>query len=162
MRLTEVIPLAGFTEEEVLAFAAAAESGSEHPVARAVVDGAKERSIDIPPTIGHTIEPGAGASAVAGGHEVAVRRPDGLPGDLDERVDRLSARGLTAFVVRRDGDLVGVVAVSDRVRPGAEGTVRRLGDMDLQVAMVTGDRRATAQAIASSVGIQRVLAEVLP
>ena len=162
MHLTEVIPLAGFTEEQVLAFAAAAESGSEHPVARAVVDGARERSVDIPPTTGHTIEPGAGASAVAWGHEVEVRRPEGLPGDLDEQVDRLSAQGLTAFVVRRDGDLVGVVAVSDRVRPGAEGTVRRLSDMDLEVAMVTGDRRATAQAIASSIGIHRVLAEVLP
>ena len=90
------------------------------------------------------------------------RRPEGLPDDLDERVDRLSAQGLTTFVVRRDGDLVGVVAVSDRVRPGAEGTVRRLRDMELEVAMVTGDRRATAQAIASSIGIPRVLAEVLP
>ena len=121
MRLTEVVPLAGFTEDEVLALAAAAESGSEHPVARAVVDGARERSIDIPPTTGHTIEPGAGASAVAGGHEVAVRRPEGCRTISTSSVDRLSAQGLTAFVVRRDGDLVGVVAVSDRVRPGARG-----------------------------------------
>ena len=85
MRLTEVVPLAGFTEDEVLALAAAAESGSEHPVARAVVEGARERAIDMPPTTGHAIEPGAGASAVAGGHEVRGRAARALPDDLDER-----------------------------------------------------------------------------
>ena len=96
------------------------------------------------------------------GHAVSVGRPDRLPEAIDEEVDRLSAQGLTAFVVRRDGDVIGLVAVSDRVRPEAAATVGRLRDMGLDVAMVSGDRRTTAEAIASSAGIARVLAEVFP
>ena len=162
MRLDDVLPVGGFTEDEVLALAAAAESGSEHPVARAVVEGARERSVEIPRASGHVVEPGAGASATIDGHVVAVGRPEHLPDDLDDQVDRLSARGSTTFVVRRDGDVIGIVAVSDRVRPEAAATVGRLHDMRLEVAMVTGDRRVTAEAISSSVGIRRVLAEVYP
>ncbi len=162
MRLADVVPLGGFTADDVLALAAATESGSEHPVARAVVDGARERAVDIPLGTGHTIEPGAGASATIDGHAVAVGRPERLPADLDEQVDRLSAQGLTAFVVRRDGNVIGLVAVSDRVRPEAATTVDRLRGMGLEVAMVSGDRRTTAEAIASSAGIRRVLAEVYP
>jgi Cu+-exporting ATPase len=162
MRLAEVFTLAGFAESEVLAMAAAAESGSEHPVARAVIDGARERSIDIPPADERSIEPGAGASARVAGHAIVVGRPELLQNDLRAQVDHLSGEGLTTFVVRRDGDVIGLVAVSDRVRPEAEETVGRLRDMGLGVALVTGDRRTTAEAIASSVGIQRVLAEVFP
>ncbi len=162
MHLTDVVPLGGFTTDEVLAAAAAAESGSEHPLAHAVVEGARERGVDIPAATGHAIEPGAGASAVVDGHAVSVGRPDRLPEALDEEVDRLSAQGLTAFLVRRDGDVMGLVAVSDRVRPEAAATVGRLRSMGLDVAMVSGDRRTTAQAIASSAGIERVLADVFP
>ena len=153
MRLTDVIPLAGFAEDDVLALAAAAESGSEHPVARAVVDGARERSIDIPPSTGHTDR--------ARCRRIGRRRGTRGSGEAGPMVCRtISMNGWTGCPLgasprswcRRDGDLVGVVAVSDRVRPGAEGTVRRLGDMDMGVAMVTGDRRATAEAIASSSG----------
>ena len=162
MRLAEVVPLAGFAEDDVLAVAAAAESGSEHPVARAVIDGARERSIDIPSADERSIEPGAGASARVAGHRIVVGRPEHLPEDLRVQVDRLSGDGLTTFVVRRDGDVIGLVAVSDRVRPEAGATVGRLRDMGLGVALVTGDRRTTAEAIASSVGIPRVLAEVFP
>jgi heavy metal translocating P-type ATPase len=160
MRLADVLPLGGFTTDEVLALAAAAESGSEHPVARAVIEGA--RAVDIPRAAGHTIEPGAGASVMIDGHVVAVERPERLPEELDDQVDRLSARGLTTFLIRRDGDVIGLVAVSDRVRPEAASTVGRLRDLGLDVAMVTGDRRTTAEAIASSAGIRRVLAEVYP
>jgi heavy metal translocating P-type ATPase len=162
MRLADVVPLAGFAEDEVLAMAAAAESGSEHPVARAVIDGARERSIDIPAAEASSIEPGAGVTARIAGHVVAVGRPEHLPDELNAHVDQLSAQGLTTFVVRRDGEVIGLVAVSDRVRPEADATVDHLRDMGLAVAMVTGDRRRTAEAIASSIGIPRVLADVLP
>jgi Cu+-exporting ATPase len=162
MRLADVVPVGGFTSDQVLAYAAATESGSEHPVARAVVEGARERGVVIPPATGHTVEPGAGASATIESHPVSVGRPERLSGALEVEVDRLSAQGLTAFVVRRDGDVIGLVAVSDRVRPEAETTVGRLRGMGLEVAMVSGDRRTTAEAIASSAGIRRVLAEVYP
>jgi Cu+-exporting ATPase len=162
MRLVDVVPLGGFSVGEVLALASAVESGSEHPVARAVVEGARDRAVDIPQAAGHTIEAGAGASASIDGHAVAVGRPERSPEDLDEQLDRLSAQGMTTFVVRRDGDVIGLVAVSDRVRPEAATTVGRLRGMGLEVAMVSGDRRTTAEAIASSAGIGRVLAEVYP
>jgi heavy metal translocating P-type ATPase len=162
MRLAEVLALAGFPQDDVLAMAAAAESGSEHPVARAVIDGARQRSIEVPAAEGRSIEPGAGASARVAGHAVVVGRPEHLPDDLRAEVDRLSTKGLTTFVVRRDGEVIGLVAVSDRVRPEAAATVRRLHAMGLGVGVVTGDRRTTAEAIASSVDIQRVLAEVFP
>ena len=162
MRLAEVVPLAGFAGEDVLAMAAAAESGSEHPLARAVIDGARERSVHIPDAEERSIEPGAGASARIAGHQIVVGRPEHLPDDLRAQVDRLSGQGLTTFVVRRDGEVIGLVAVSDRVRPESEATVRRLRGMGLGVAMVTGDRRTTAEAIAKSVGIPRVLPEVFP
>jgi P-type Cu+ transporter len=162
MRLADVVPVGGFSADDVLALAGAAESGSEHPVARAVVEGARERAVDIPRATGQTIEPGAGASANVDSHVVTVGRPERLPQDLDEQVDRLSVQGLTTFVVRRDGDVVGLVAVSDRVRPEAAATVARLRGIGLEVAMVSGDRRTTAEAIASSAGIRRVLADVYP
>jgi Cu+-exporting ATPase len=162
MRLADVVPLGGFSADEVLALAGAAESGSEHPVARAVVEGASERGVDIPPATAHAIQPGAGASVVIDGHAVTVGRPERLPEDLDEELDRLSAQGLTTFVVRRDGDVVGLVAISDRVRSEAAATVARLRSIGLDVAMVSGDRRTTAEAIASSAGIRRVLADVYP
>jgi Cu+-exporting ATPase len=162
MRLAEVLPLTGFAEDDVLAMAAAAESGSEHPVARAVIDGARQRSIEIPPADRRSIEPGAGASARVAGHVVVVGRPEHLPDDLRAEVDRLSTQGLTTFVVRRNGEVIGLVAVSDLVRPEAAATVGRLRAMGLGVALVTGDRRTTAEAIASSVDIPRVLAEVFP
>jgi Cu+-exporting ATPase len=162
MRLAEVMPLAGFAENEVLALAAAVESGSDHPVARAVVEAARERGVGMPAGAELAVEPGAGATGRVDGHVIAVGRPDHLPIDLGSQVDRSSARGLTTFVVRRDGEVIGLVAVSDRVRPEAETAVRRLRHSGLEVAMVTGDRRTTAEAIAASVDIRRVLAETLP
>ena len=142
--------------------AAAAESGSEHP-AGARGDRRRPRAFDRHPDRRRALDrAGAGASARVAGRAIVVGRPEHLPDDLRAQVDRLSGEGLTTFVVRRDGDVIGLVAVSDRVRPEAGATVDRLRDMGLGVALVTGDRRPTAEAIASSVGIQRVLAEVFP
>ncbi len=162
MRLTEVIPLGGFAEDEVLALAAAAESGSDHPVALAVVEAARERGLVMLAATELAVEPGTGAMGKVDGHDIAVGRPDHLPRDLESQVDRSSEQGLTTFVVRRDGEAIGLVAVSDRVRPEAATAVRRLRHIGLDVAMVTGDRRTTAEAIAASVDIRRVLAETLP
>jgi Cu+-exporting ATPase len=162
MLLADVVPAVGFTTEEVLGLAAAAESGSEHPIAAAVVVGARARGVVVPPADERRIVPGAGASARVEGHDVRVGRPVELPGELGIEVDRLAREGLTAFSVWRDGDAVGLVSVSDRVKPEAADTVARLRDMGLEIAMVTGDRRAAAEAIAARAGIHRVLAEVFP
>ncbi len=162
MELADVIPAPGRDADRVLALAAAAESGSEHPIARAVVEGAGARGLTVPDAAEHAVRPGAGALASVGGREIRVGRPEGLPEQLAARADDLAAGGLTPFAVWDDGRPIGLVAVSDRVKAEAARTVQRLHELEVEVAMVTGDRRATARAIAEQAGIDRVLAEVFP
>jgi heavy metal translocating P-type ATPase len=162
MRLAEVVPVAGVEADEVLAIAAAAETGSEHPIALAVLEAAQERGVEVPAGSDHAVEPGTGALAVVEGVEMRVGRPDGLPPELTAAVSGLAAQGRSPFGVWRDGRAVGVVAVSDRVKPEAAEVVERLRHVGMQVALVTGDRRATADAVAAETGIDRVSAEVFP
>jgi len=162
MRLATVLPWNGASPEALLGLAAAAEMGSEHPIAAAVVEGARARGVDVPPASGHRIEPGAGAAARVGDRQVRVGRPSGLPAELAAEADRLAEDGLTTFGVWVDERPTGLVGVSDELKPDAPDAVARLRGMGLDVAMVTGDRRATAEAIARRVGIDRVSAEVLP
>ena len=162
MRLAEVVSADGQGPQAVLALAAAAEQGSEHPIARAVVDGARAQGIDVPRAASFGVEPGAGAKATTNGHEVKVGRPDGLPSTLTARAGALAANGLTVFAVWKDYEPVGLVSVSDRVKPAAREVVSRLRGMGLEVAVVTGDRRPAAEAIARQAGIDRVVAEVFP
>ncbi len=162
MAVVEIVPAAGVDADTLIALAAAAEQGSEHPIARAVSDEARDRRLVVPEAAGQRVEPGAAAVANVAGDEVRVGRPHGLPTPLDEATRRLAAAGGTPFAVWRAGAPLGVVAVADGVRPDAADTVRRLQRLGLDVAMVTGDHGATAQAIAAEVGIDRVLAEVFP
>lgn len=162
MTLAAVRAVNGATEDEVLSWGAAAESGSEHPIARAVIDGARARGVVVPASSEHAVQPGAGASASVDGVEVRVGRPEGLPPTMLEMADELATAGDTPFAVWHDGIPYGLVAVADTMKPGAVEAVRRLHDLGLEVAMVTGDRRATAEAMAARAGIDRVLAEVFP
>jgi heavy metal translocating P-type ATPase len=162
MRLDGVVSVNGATDDRVLSWAAAAESGSEHPIARAVVEGARERGLEIPSAEAMQVEPGAGASAVVDGARVRVGRPEGLPTMMHDMADERAAQGLTPFAVWREGVPFGLITVTDTVKPEAPAVVSRLHELDLDVGMVTGDRRATAASIAERVGIETVLAEVLP
>lgn len=162
MTLAEVFAVNGASQQDVLAWAAATEQGSEHPIAAAVVAGATDRGIDVPSSTEHAVVPGAGATALVDGQPVRVGRPEGLPGSLADEAERLARQGLTPFAVWRDEVPYGLVSVADRVKPEAAEAVRRLKALGLEVAMVTGDRRTTADAIAADVGIDRVLAEVFP
>jgi Cu+-exporting ATPase len=162
MTVAKVVSSDGRSEEAVLALAAAAESGSEHPIAVAVVAAAHDRGIDVPPSSDHEVRPGAGAVALVGGTRVRVGRPDGLPTAMSAEVERLAAGGLTPFAVW-DGEVVaGLVAVSDSPKPDARTAVARMRELGVQVGIVTGDRRATANVVAADLGVDRVLAEVLP
>ncbi|MBA3690076.1 MAG: cadmium-translocating P-type ATPase [Actinobacteria bacterium] len=162
MELAELVPVNGATEDQLLAWAAATERGSEHPIARAVVLGAAERGVTVPLAADHAVLPGAGATAIVDRAEIRVGRPEDLPPGLADEAERLARSGLTPFAVWRDGIPMGLLSVGDRVKPEAAEAVRRMHAMGLEVAMVTGDRRTTAQAIAAEVGIDRVLAEVFP
>jgi heavy metal translocating P-type ATPase len=162
MTLAEVVVVPGVSQEQLLAWAAATERGSEHPIATAVVRGTGDRGITIPEAVDLAVLPGAGATAVVQGVPVRVGRPEGLPEGLADEAERLAQAGLTPFAVWRDEVPCGLASVADDVRPEAAEAVRRLKALGLEVAMVTGDRRATAEAIASRVGIDRVLAEVFP
>ncbi len=162
MELAELVPVNGASAEQLLAWAAATERGSEHPIAQAVVQAAGDRGVTVPPAADHAVLPGAGATARVDGAEIRVGRPEGLPPGLAEEAERLARTGLTPFAVWRDGVPMGLLSVGDRVKPEAAEAVRRMHAMGLEVAMVTGDRRTTAQAIAAAVGIDRVLAEVFP
>jgi len=162
MTLAEVIAVNGATTEQVIAWAAATESGSEHPIARAVVEGALSLGLDVPTATEHAVQPGAGARAVLDGQEIRVGRPEGLPPALESEADRLASKGLTPFAVWRDDVPYGLVSVSDRVKPDAADAVRRMKALGLRAMMVTGDRAATARGMATLVGIDDVRAEVFP
>jgi heavy metal translocating P-type ATPase len=162
MSLGRVVPRIGVDRDELLRLAAAVEAGSEHPIARAVVDGARDRGLDPPVATDHRVHPGAGAGASVEGARVEVGRPDDVPEDLAGPLDVLAREGETPVAVRRDGEVLGLVSIVDRVRPDAADTVRRLEAMGLEVALVSGDRRAAAEALASAVGIGIVRAEMFP
>jgi heavy metal translocating P-type ATPase len=126
MHLAEVVPAEGVTTARVLRLAAAVESGSEHPIAAAVVAGAMERGVHLPAATDHQVRPGAGASASVDGSAVHVGRPDRLPVEMAAEAERLAGAGLTPFVVEVDGRVIGLISVSDRVKPEAPRAVARL------------------------------------
>jgi heavy metal translocating P-type ATPase len=162
MTLGGVVAGSGEDPSEVLALAAAVESGSEHPIAQAIVEGASDRGVRVPDSSDHEVRPGVGASASVGGIRVEVGRPDGLAGELSTAIHELSHDGATAVAIRRDGAVVGLVSVTDHLKPGAKDAISRLRAMGLETALVTGDRRATAEAIGAAAGVDRVHAEVYP
>ncbi len=169
MQLTDVIAGKRRQPDHVLRIAAAVESGSEHPIGAAIVAGARERSLHIPAATAFTNVAGHGVRAEIDGHPVFVGRRkliDGhdldLPGHLAAAAAELENQGRTAVFVGRDDHVVGVLAVADTVKDDAAEVVGRLRAMGLHVAMITGDNARTADAIAQQVGIDQVLAEVLP
>ena len=169
MKLTDVEAAAGTSEIGLLALAGAVESDSEHPIGRAVTEGARERAGTLPSASAFTSLAGQGVRAEIDGRRVWLGRRKlmaeaGLvvPGHLEDAADRLERAGRTAVLVGWDGEVRGVLAVADTLKDGAREAVDRLHHLGLQVAMITGDNQRTADAIAAQVGIERVLAEVLP
>ena len=169
MQLTDVIAGKRRQPDVVLRIAAAVESGSEHPIGAAIVAGALERGLKIPPATEFASVAGHGVLAQVDGRSVLVGRRKlveehelSVPDDLALAALELEERGRTAVFVGRDDHVVGVLAVADTVKDDAVDVVRQLHDMGLQVVMITGDNARTAAAIAKQVGIERVLAEVLP
>ncbi|HKH75568.1 MAG TPA: heavy metal translocating P-type ATPase, partial [Rubrobacteraceae bacterium] len=167
-RLTDVIPLSGSSGDELLALAAAAERRSEHPLGEAIVAGAKERGLNVPEPEDFDAPTGRGVRTTVSGRTVLVgsRKLMGEWGvaedGLARRFEELTASGKTPMFVAVDGDVAGLVAVADAVREESKEAVELLHRMGLEVVMLTGDNRRTAGAIARELGMERVLAEVMP
>ena len=164
MELTDVVG-----DERTLALAAGAESSSEHPIARAVVAGADRQGVELPAATGFRSVAGRGVRAEVDGVEVLVGRRSLLeergllvPAPLADAVVRLEDGGKTVFWAGWGGRARGVLAVADRIKPGAAEAVDALHRLGIEVAMITGDNRATGEAIAAQAGIDRVLADVRP
>jgi len=157
-------------EDELLRLAAIAESASEHPLAQAIVEGARERGIDVGDPEAFENIPGQGIRATVDGREVLVGnrkllRENGIdPSPAAETMERLENEGKTAMLVAYEGELAGVVADADTVKPSAKAAVSTLRERDIDVMMITGDNERTARAVAEQVGIdpENVRAEVLP
>jgi Cu+-exporting ATPase len=145
-RVTRILPAAGFTESELLGLAAAAEGYSEHPLGRAIVEAAIERGLPATEAAGFSSTAGHGVRATVAGRQVSVGRSGGQPG-VSVTVDGLPA---------------GAIEIADAIKPEAAEAVRRLREMGIEVWMLTGDHRATAEAVAAATGIEHVLAEVQP
>ena len=166
--LTDLVVFNAFDENRVLAFAASAESGSEHPLGEAIVAGARARSLELVEAADFDAVPGHGIEAKIDDRHVVLGNlkfmaDRGVPaGAAEETLERLADEGKTAMVVGIDGVLAGVIAVADTVKEDSVAAIRRLHDLGLEVVMITGDNQRTAEAIAREVGVDRVLAEVLP
>ena len=165
--LTDVIAVKG-TENEVLRLAAIAEKGSEHPLGEAVLKGAKARGIDVPDAEGFRAIPGRGVEVRYGGRRILIgtrklMTENGMDVEhLKEKLEELEKGGKTAMIVSEDSGIIGIVGVADTLKESSKEAVDELHKMGFSVAMITGDKRKTADAIAKQVGIDRVLSEVLP
>jgi Cu+-exporting ATPase len=159
MAVVDTLPAAGVTAARLLRYAAAVEHASEHPVARAVVTAAG--AAGLPPVTGFENLPGLGAKGLVDGREVLVGRPSLVAGH-GVAVPALDLAGRTPVVVAVDGRYAGTLGVADAVKPGAAAAVARLRELGLTPVLLTGDTAATARAVAAEVGIDQVVAEVLP
>ena len=166
--MTDVIPAPGVHEEEVVWLVASAEQSSEHPLGQAIIQGANERGIELAQASQFDSVTGRGITATIAGRSVLVGNAALLTeADVDvtplrEAADRLAGEGKTPIFAAADRRLLGVVAVADTVKDDSAAAISQLQRLGLTVVMLTGDNRRTAEAIAAQVGIDRVLAEVMP
>jgi len=165
--VTDVIPAAGVEEVEILRLAAAADAQSEHPLARAVVEAAKQRALVVDPPSRFEAVPGHGVQATVGGRTVLVGNRkllerNGVTPGLERDAEKLRAKANTVLYVAADGRTLGLIAVADRIRPTATAAVATLHGLGIRVLLLTGDSRVTGEAVARTLGIDDVHAEVLP
>jgi Cu+-exporting ATPase len=165
-RVTDIVASPKWSKDEVLRLAASAERGSEHPLGEAIVRTARARKLKLSSVSRFVAIPGKGVEVSVGKRRLLLgnlRLMGGLSlNGLEKEAERLRAKGKTAMFLGIDGKVVGIIALADTIKPNAKASVGALHRMGIEVAMITGDNRRTAQAIAEEVGIDRVLAEVLP
>ncbi|WP_026513339.1 heavy metal translocating P-type ATPase [Butyrivibrio sp. LB2008] len=185
MRVTDVIPVAGVSEKELLTAAYALESKSEHPISKAIINHAKENDIELQETTEFEIMPGnglkakLGAETVAGGNAKYITESHDVLTECTVRIDKikdvaectkavsvctdeLSAQGKTPVLFTKDNKLIGIIAVADTIKDDTPQAVSELKKMGIHVVMLTGDNEITAKAIAEQAGVDEVVAGVLP
>lgn len=165
--VTDIITEGVISDTELLRLSASAEKGSEHPLGEAIVNYANERNLELLTVESFQAIPGHGIEAVIGGWKVLLGNKKlmddkNIAISLQDASDRLAGEGKTPMFIALEDKLAGIIAVADIMKPGSQKAIELLHKMGLQVAMITGDNRRTAEAIARQAGIDRVLAEVLP
>ncbi len=167
-RLVSVVPVGGWSDSELLRLAASLEQASEHPLAAAIVRSARERGItlgevnDVQSVIGKGVHGRVAGRTVIVGSRSMLDDLGGVPGDLAERAEALRRDGQTAMYVAIDNQVAGLLGVADPIKESTPEALRALREEGIEVFMVTGDSRTTAEAVAKKLGIERVEAEVLP
>jgi len=166
--LTDVLPFGGFDEGELLRLAAVADRRSEHPLAAAIVEGARARGVEVGEPEQFVAVPGHGVEAIVEGRRVAVgnwklmAREKVSLSEFEERAAQLADEGKTPMFVAVGRQAAGIIGVADTLKEDSAEAVRALRSMGIDVVMITGDNERTARAIARQAGVERVLAEVLP
>jgi P-type Cu+ transporter len=167
-RLVDVVSAGTVSEDELLQLTAGLEIGSEHPLAAAIVAGAETRGLKVMPATDFAASPGMGVIGTIGGRRVAVGNAALLaslgiaPGDLPAHAEALRQEGQGVMLIAIDGKAAGLIAVADPIKESAVGALEALRRERIRVVMLTGDSRTTARAVASKLGIDDVVAEVLP
>lgn len=166
-QVTDIITTDIVSENELLQLSASAEKGSEHPLGEAIVNAAKESNMEFLPAEDFAAIPGHGIEVVIQGKNILLGNKKlmadkNIELSLQEESDRLAAEGKTPMFVVIDNKLAGIIAVADVIKPSSKRAIELLHNMGIEVAMLTGDNKRTAEAIARQVGIDIVLAEVLP
>ncbi|MEO2089201.1 MAG: copper-translocating P-type ATPase, partial [Gemmataceae bacterium] len=167
-RLAAVEPAAGFIVDDILRLAAGLERGSEHPLAAAIIKGAEEKNLSIPTAQDFQSVTGKGVTGTVDGRKVAFGNA-ALMGDhtadiagMQARIEELRGEGQTVMLLALDGRFAGLIGVADRIKDTTPEAIRLLHEDGLRIIMLTGDSRRTAEAVARTLGIDEVLAEVLP
>lgn len=166
--VTDIVAYGNLSEDEMLQLAASAEKGSEHPLGEAIVNGAKVKGLQLQDGKNFNAIPGHGIQVEIDNHLVLIGNKKLMNKnniDINKalgRMEELEGEGKTAMLMAVDGNLAGIIAVADTVKETSAEAIKRLKQMGIEVIMITGDNRRTAEAIAQQVGVDRVLAEVLP
>lgn len=166
--LTDIVPLGKFTKEQLLLISASIEQGSEHPLASAIVEKAEEKGLKPVKSAGFNAIPGHGVEGTVDGKKIyfgnlKLMKEKEIPLDgFNRYAASMADQGKTPMFLAIDGEAAGIIAVADTVKKDSISVIRELKSMGLEVVMITGDNERTARAIAGQVGIDRVLAEVLP
>ncbi len=166
--VTDVLPLAGQSEQELLALAGAAEKGSEHPLGKAILRAAEEKNLSLPEVSGFKALPGLGVlvdfegKALRIGNQKMIEETLTLGEEEQKLASELANDGKTPMFAALGDSLIGIIAVADTVKPDSKEAIQKLHAMGIKVAMVTGDNRRTADAIGRMMNVDQVFSEVLP